>query len=178
MILYIRLCIVLIELVEMSTSNSRPATIGRNFGQKLTSNSEFSKLLKQEDEDQCGFNKIPTLSVATNEQEFITLQPVSTSESGYRPPTPAPYSPSKQLSFLSSFYGPIGPGKIKHILAKVKRIPGASMETLTFVNIMDQEYYGINIVDDQSFIKVVFQPNLNPRFKDQVVKMFKSGKFF
>ena len=79
---------------------------------------------------------------------------------------------------MSSFFGPIGNSKIKHIVTKVRRIPGASLETLTFVNIMDQEYYGINIVDDGVFIKVIFHRHLNPRFKEQVVKMLKSGKFF
>ena len=119
MILYILVCVLIgIVEVEMSTPNSQAATISRNFGQKLSMTREYSKLLKREDESQCGFNKMPTSSVVNNGQEFITLQPVSTSESSYRPPTPAPYSPPKQqpLPFMSSFFGPIGNSKIKHIV--------------------------------------------------------------
>ena len=179
MILYILFCIVSLRLVEIEMSATKQAaTISRNFGQKLTMNQEYSKILK--DGDKCEFNKMPTSSVLNNEQEFITLQPVSTSTSSYPPPPSTPYSPTKQqpFPFMSTFFGPIGGSKIKHILTKVRRIPGASIETLAFVNIMDQDYYGIGIVDDLSFIKVVFQRHLNPKFKTQIVTMLKSGKFF
>ena len=46
------------------------------------------------------------------------------------------------------------------------------------INILDQEYYGSNEVDDGTWTKVRFQIDLPISFKSQVLKMFKKGKFF
>ena len=179
MILYIFITSLLPQAVKMSSSDKQQATIGRNFGAKLVKPLEFSPAIKEDNDNM--FNKIqPSAYLPTNSlSEYLTFPsvvPQTSQASCY----PTPYSTSdRAFGYYSSFHSPtMEKRKVKRILTTAQTLPGISMETLTFINILDQEYYGCNLVDDGSWSKVSFQTNLAIGFKNQVVKMFKQGKFF
>ena len=180
MILYIFITSLLPQAVKMSSSDKQQATIGRNLGAKLAKPLEFTPAIKEDNENM--FNKIqPSAFLPTNSlSEYLTFPsvvPPSSQASCYSTPYP---TSDRAFPYYSTFHSPtMEKRKEKQtILATAQKLPGISMETLTFINILDQEYYGCNAVDDGSWLKVSFQTNLAIGFKNQVVKMFKQGKFF
>ena len=179
MILYIFIISLLPQAVKMSSSDKQQATVGRNLGAKLTKPLEFTPAIKEDNENM--FNKIqPSAFLPTNSlSEYLTFPsvvPPSSQASCYSTPYP---TSDRAFPYYSSFHSPMmEKRKVKTILTTAQKLPGINMETLSFISILDQEYYGCNLVDDGSWLKVSFQTDLAIGFKNQVVKMFKKGKFF
>ena len=180
MILYIFIVSLLPEAVKMSSSEKKHATISKNFGSKLTKPLEFTPAIKEDSENM--FTNIqPSAFLPTNQlTEFLTIPSAVPSS------TPAICHPTSHPRFetffpyRSSFHNPTADKRKEKrtILSTALQLPNINKETLTMINILDQEYYGSNEVDDGTWTKVRFQIDLPIGFKSQVLKMFKKGKFF
>ena len=179
-ILYIFIVSLLPEAVKMSSSEKKHATINKNFGSKLTKPLEFTPAIKEDSENM--FTNIqPSAFLPTNQlTEFLTIpSAVPSSTQATCHPTPYPTFDTF-FPYHSSFHNPTADKRKEKrtILSTALQLPNISRETLTLINILDQEYYGCNAVDDGGWTKVHFQTDLPIGFKSQVLKMFKKGKFF
>ena len=180
-ILYIIFTTLLPEAVKMSSSDKKQATITKNNGAKLAKTFKHLEFASEVNEDSDFSNIQPSAFLPPNQlTEFLTIPSAVPSS------TPAICHPTSHPRFetffpyRSSFHNPTADKRKEKrtILSTALQLPNINKETLTMVNILDQEYYGSNEVDDGTWTKVHFQIDLPISFKSQVLKMFKKGKFF
>ena len=88
-------------------------------------------------------------------------------ESTYNAPLPNPLPRFNTVPYQS---------KIKNIIEHLRLLPVISMETLTFVNLLDQYYYGTATYDNGTWIAVAFNGNINGLFRDIFMDMTKTSK--
>ena len=67
--------------------------------------------------------------------------------------------------------------KIKVIIEALRIMPDCiDLNTLTFVNVLDQWYNGFSTPDNGTWISVTFRPNVNPRFREMFLDCTISSK--
>ena len=117
------------------------------------------------EETQSDFNKAPPSSNINkvSPPEYVTLQP---------PPPPSYVLPSDQsLPYISSFYRPYR-SRVKHIISTLRQVEGTCMETLCYVNILDQDAYGTNTYDNGDTITIAFQSHIIQDKLCEIIKIW------